>query len=514
MRLREHRFFRSRDRVGWAWAVAALVLASGMVVAEGLASAPRTYHLDSVAGDDEADGSLATPWRSLARVNRQRLQPGDAVLFKAGCRWQGVLRPQGSGAVGHPIRIDRYGEGPLPVIDMGKATGAGVLLRDQEWWEIRHLEITGGPPVTNEHRQGIFVTGSGAGKVYHHVVVGDCHIHDLWGLMGGKNEGIDSYTSTAILVASPRGDEVATFDEVLVENNEIERVDRSGIIVWTPTERASATGVVVCRNRLRDVGGDAILVLGASGARVEFNVVVDACMRCGGDTVVVPANDEWYNPCAAAVWLHTCDRGIMRRNEVHGTRVAGSLNRDGQAFDLDFGCTNCVIQYNYSRRNAGGWLLIMPSAEHNVACFNISENDGARLMCGGSSLAADNRIHNNTFYNDRGTVEVFTNATYENNIFFAAGDGRFTAVKREPGRMSHNVYFGPWVKPVKDAAGMADDPRLVCPGTGGNGMDSLSGYQPQATSPCRTSGLPLTAGASDFAGRPLEEGDTLVGALQ
>ena len=107
-------------------------------------STGKTYYVDALAGGDSADGGATGPWRSLGRVNQQVFAPGDAVLFKAGCHWQGQLRPKGSGSEGHPIRIDRYGEGPLPVIDMGAATGAAVRLSNQEYWEIRHLEITSG----------------------------------------------------------------------------------------------------------------------------------------------------------------------------------------------------------------------------------------------------------------------------------------------------------------------------------------------------------------------------------
>lgn len=477
-------------------------------------TAGSTYHVDALAGDDAAAGLADAPWRSLARVNQQVFAPGDAILFKAGCRWQGQLEPRGSGRDGHPICIDRYGEGAMPLIDMGAATGAAILLRNQEYWEIRHLEITSGAPVANQHRQAVLALGSGAGRVFHHIVVSDCHIHDLWGMMGGRYQGIDSYTSTAILVASPRGEEVATFDDVRIERNIIERVDRSAIIVWTPTAKASATRVIVRSNRMRDIGGDAVLILGSSGALVEYNTVNDSCMRCGGPDVLVPAGDEWYNSCAAAIWLHTCDGTIMQFNEVYDTRVAGALNQDGQAFDFDFACTRCVLQHNYSRNNAGGWLLIMPSAEHNIARFNISENDTARLMCGGSSLEADNRLYNNTFYNNRGTVEVFTNASYTNNIFYAAVSGRFTITRRKPGLLSHNVYFGPWVKLPDDAAAVLADPMLVAPGSGGTGLDSTTGYRLQDDSPCSNAGLPPGPGERDFAGEPLAEGKGLIGAYQ
>ncbi len=353
--------------------------------------------------------------------------------------------------------------------------------------------------------------GSGAGRVFRHMVVGDCHIHDMWGLLGGRDQGIDSYTSTAILVASPRGEQVATFDEVLIERNLIERVDRSAVIVWTPTKAASATRVVVRHNRMNNLGGDAILILGSSGALVEYNVVNHAGLRCGDPNVVLPGGAEGYNACAASIWMHTCDHSIVQFNEVYDTNVQGS-NQDGQAFDFDFDCGHCVLQYNYSRHNRGGWLLIMPSAEHNIARFNISENDQARLMCGGSSLEAGNHLYNNVFYVNYNTVEVFTNAIYTNNIFYATGQGRFKISKRKPGLLSHNVYFGPWLKLPEDAHAILVDPRFVAAGTGGIGLASLAGYRLRADSPCRNSGMPIAdSGGRDFWGNPLAEGEKHIG---
>ena len=53
-----------------------------------------TWHVDSVGGDDAADGATpATAWRSLDRVNRATLAPGDRVLFKRGGLWRGTLHP-------------------------------------------------------------------------------------------------------------------------------------------------------------------------------------------------------------------------------------------------------------------------------------------------------------------------------------------------------------------------------------------------------------------------------------
>ena len=60
-------------------------------------------------------------FHSLASVNALVFQPGDRILFRAGCRWRGTLRPQGSGTESAPIVIGRFGKGAPPAID-----GAGA----------------------------------------------------------------------------------------------------------------------------------------------------------------------------------------------------------------------------------------------------------------------------------------------------------------------------------------------------------------------------------------------------
>jgi len=51
---------------------------------------PQTYYLDDAQGNDGQDGrNPQTAWRSLEKVNRASLKPGDTVLFKRGGRFSG-----------------------------------------------------------------------------------------------------------------------------------------------------------------------------------------------------------------------------------------------------------------------------------------------------------------------------------------------------------------------------------------------------------------------------------------
>ena len=75
-----------------------------------------TWHVDSERGDDAATGtSPETAWRTLERVNRAKIAPGDKVLFRRGGLWRGSLQPA-SGEAGRPVTYSWYGEGRKPIL--------------------------------------------------------------------------------------------------------------------------------------------------------------------------------------------------------------------------------------------------------------------------------------------------------------------------------------------------------------------------------------------------------------
>ncbi len=74
------------------------------------------YYVDAANGNDGNPGTIVAPWRSIARVNRSILNPGDTVSFKRGEVWRGeYLHPSGNGVAGRQIVFDAYGTGPKPI---------------------------------------------------------------------------------------------------------------------------------------------------------------------------------------------------------------------------------------------------------------------------------------------------------------------------------------------------------------------------------------------------------------
>lgn len=538
MRTSSRRSFISRG--GWA-AAGALVTPWLELpgVAETIASqAARRFYL-SGSGNDAANGRTPeTAWKTLERASRVVLEPGDALLLHSGDVFSGQLRLQGSGAENRPVTLGRYGTGRLPIIDMGAAMGAAVKLEDQSWWVIQEIEVTSGAAADpSRGRQGIGLHAAAEGKL-HNIAVLNCHIHDVWGTLMGSG-AYDQYFSSAIFLGGSWNEKgtVGSAHNVLVEGNQIERVDRCGIIALNCRQ-----GFVARRNRIVNLGGDAIVPIGCDDTVVEWNTVNASCLRTGDPWIWTPEilrDHTEYNQHSAAIWLAACKRGVMQFNEVYDTGRA-ALNGDGEGYDIDLDCEDCVLQYNYSSNNHG-LMLLMQRTHGNVARYNISQNDVTHVLALRPNLGDGNLIHNNIFYIDYGTAQVEmrddehenknvnkVGVPLRNNIFYATGEGRFQVVYAEPTRpdpnpgddrlFRHNCYFGPWVGDgPNDAERAANtyDPLFVAPGTGGQGLKSLEGYKLRPESPCIGRGIAIAHhGGRDFWGNPLPEGSLDIGAFQ
>ena len=76
-----------------------------------------TYYVDATSGRDTNTGlSQTTAWKTIAKVNASRFNPGDQILLKRGGIWRETLLAPSSGAPGNPILFGAYGSGNKPTI--------------------------------------------------------------------------------------------------------------------------------------------------------------------------------------------------------------------------------------------------------------------------------------------------------------------------------------------------------------------------------------------------------------
>ncbi|MFT3948540.1 MAG: acetylxylan esterase [Agriterribacter sp.] len=74
----------------------------------------RIYYV-SAKGNDQNNGSISSPWKTIARINRQQLQPGDSILFKRNDTFRGNLIPC-SGNANAYMFYGAYGKGNKPLL--------------------------------------------------------------------------------------------------------------------------------------------------------------------------------------------------------------------------------------------------------------------------------------------------------------------------------------------------------------------------------------------------------------
>ena len=469
-----------------------------------------TYYVDSIDGDDASTGtSPESAWRTLDKVNSVVFAPGDRIVLKSGCVWNGQLDPMGSGDADNRIILQSDWSGPLPLIDGGGTVTAPFRLFNQEYWMVWGLELINYGTFPRA-RYGAWVIGEDAGAL-HSINLSGVEVHDVNGLLD------DSHKANGGIIFDIRGLSKETWwNGIFVGGCTVRGVDRSGIWLsswwWDRSLPAGSPGswvpsidVQIMSSSVDDIGGDGIVPTVCDGPLVEYNVAKDCNTRSGRYCV--------------AIWPWACDNAVIQYNEAYLTRGTN----DGEGFDSDWFSHNTIIQYNYSHDNEGGFCLICANGTYSgfndgtIVRYNISQNDLTRAfhIAGPTTNTA---VYNNTIYIGEGmSVDPIIHTSwggyaddtrFYNNIFYDLGSGDYIFALSTNNLFDSNVFFGnhPPGEP-DDLHKLTDDPLLAAPGGAGIGRDTCSGYKLQPNSPCIDSGLTIPgAGGLDFWGGTVPSG--------
>jgi len=180
-----------------------------------------TYYVSPSGSDANAGTTPVTAWRTVARVNRASLQPGDGVRFEGGQTFSDdTLMPGTSGASGAQIVFGSYGT--------GKATlTKGIWFSTVSWLVFQDLAITGAG-------QGICAS-SGAGSS--HITIQNMAISKV-----GLGINSSNYADT----------------DWTVQNNSVDQTGDSGMLLLG--ERFTVSG-----NHITNTGTDSSITYGKHG---------------------------------------------------------------------------------------------------------------------------------------------------------------------------------------------------------------------------------------------------------
>jgi len=497
-----------------------------------------TYFVDAAAKEGNDGLTEKTALKTLSEVNNLDLKPGDQVLFKRDCRWNGGLVIKDSGTSTEPIYFGAYGEGVnMPVIAGGGDSYAAIYGVDVSYITISGLEITNEDDETtylrgifinalNKNVEGIKITGN-----YIHDIDSSWHPASYRGFYNVGHAWIDYHWIGGIIVRAggyavhdtPEEEQVI-LNDILVEGNTVEQVAVDGITVGSVTKNwKKSTGVVVKNNVVNYAAGDGILVFGCDGGIIDGN-------KCDKNGWSGPLE---YDRNFVGIFIIYCDNTLIQYNSVTNQHYSTD---DGQGYDVDDTCTNTIIQYNYSANNANGFLLLFNYNNNGnvIVRYNVSQNDGGPFItvaCKDSQypMVITGEVYNNTCFTNKTITEMIEIAPNKdmraainkrvvlnvyNNIFYNAASDNLSLLNNETYYPYFNFSNNCWVGisertlPEDEEGQLYLDPKLCYPG-----YETVDGYQLLKDSPCIGAGRKIfNDGGLDFFGNKLSDSTFNIGA--
>lgn len=346
-----------------------------------------TYFVSSQGNDGQAGTSVSTAWQTINRVNTAMLQPGDRVLFEGGYTFSGsiYLGSSSAGTPSQPIVMSSYGSKPATIVS---GTSFGFYAENAAGIELRRLNFVGNGRLTNENSGVIFYTESPATHLQY------VRLDSL---------DVSGYYYSGISVGSWKGN--SGYSNVRITNCQSHANGETGLTSYAEDLAAHHNWYI----------GNCKAYDNAGLANVTTTNTGSGIIASGIDSVLVENCEAYHNGWLNAnpnggpvgIWGYCCNNLIIQKSESHHN--SSGTSHDGGGFDLDGGCTNSILQYNYSHDNGGpGYLLAQyPDAPpmHDLTIrYNVSENDAQRDNQGAVHIWSTGSnggiqrvvIHNNT----------------------------------------------------------------------------------------------------------------------
>ena len=360
------------------------------------ASWATTYYVDANNGNDAHNGlSPTTAWRTIAKVNMSRFQPGDQIRFERGDVWREQLTIPSSGSSGNSIIFGAYGSGNRPVI-----SGADIF---SDWASEAVGSFTVYSTSAATEAKQVFEDGSRLKRV----AAKNALTAGTW-WQDSTNQKIfirtagDDHPNGHSIEASLRDFGIWIHDKsyIRVENIKMESTNDKGLDIFATNlemEEIVIRNVVSSRNYIAG--------LRATGMndRTISNVTIEESLFN-------------YNGADGILITNNCNNFTIRKNTVHNNCLLGDPNES---------------ELNWT----GGIRAISPSVNHVIYEDNVvyanGKLNGNPVVTGGrgygiwfDTIGSDGIMRRNKVYdnNESGIrveatsdAEVYYNIAYNNN---------------------------------------------------------------------------------------------------
>ena len=346
-------------------------------------------------GDDSAPGtSQEKAWKTIHKINSTKFKPGDKILFQGGRTFIGSLNFDitDSGTAENPVTLASYGKGRATV---NSGSEFGLYAKNTSGFVVKDLIFTGAGADVDKRFSGIYFFTDLDTKKPEYIRIDNVEVS------GYRRDGIG-------IRAETRGS--SGFRDVRITNSKVHDNGNNGIASSGPKPPGDwghknfyIGNCRVYNNRgisgKRGHTGNGIVISSVDGATIEFCTAYNNGEFC----------DDPDSGGPIGIWAWDAKKVIIQFCESYNNKTGNKA--DGGGFDLDGGCVDCIMQYNYSHDNYGaGYGLYQYSGarefKNNIVRYNISQNDGLKNRHGGIDLWSTNssggiqntQIYNNTIY--------------------------------------------------------------------------------------------------------------------
>ena len=343
------------------------------------------YYIDKNTGNDSANGSITTPWKTISKANNT-LNAGDTVNIRAGI-YPETISPKQSGTTENPITYAANESDNVLITGSGSVS---PVIIGSDYIFVEGLNIKKDAPPAGSHFADILIRGS-------HNKIKACKIINNNDRFKERSSGV---REIGIVIIG------GSYNKI--ENNVIKYLSFNGI------KLKSAIHTTILNNEIVDNYSNSISITTAynqySGLLIKNN-------RLGGSSV------------------------------SDGIQFNG--NFDSSDFSQDQSNQGAIISGNVISNNAENGIDLKGTRfiliENNIICGGIGNNDGSTdnqddriggvgaITTGSNASSSDVIIRGNLMYDNNGAVlvcngyKVYNNTILGNNRDYTGSNSNFSA---------------------------------------------------------------------------------------
>lgn len=389
---------------------------SALMLIAGTVSA-KTYYVSPITGKDTNLGiSVEAPFKTLNRLEKVNLLPGDSILLHTDGVHKGVLKlVDVCGDKNKPVFVSAYDTYPgrrrVANIDASESV-AGVYMDNCRYIQLSRISITADGGKLDEFTKNEKMRCGALVKVSREGVFGDIdlsqiHINDVFynpkGLVRGKGEvrtanGTQPYGWGIRFINSVEG---AVLENISVSHSSVENVAHTGIKITG--KKHNIKNFTLAYNIVSRTGGPGIQISGGDNGHVYNNTITYSGSE--DDT------RKWGR--GSGLWTWGTKDVVIENNRFMYANGPG----DSAGAHIDYNCNNIIMQYNLSAYNAGGFCEILGNNYNCVYRYNISVNDGFRRKGEGGAFQEGKTLWTSGYIGKAKPIGPFNSYIYNNTVF-------------------------------------------------------------------------------------------------